>query len=198
QLGEGEREHGEVDPAPAQAEEADDGPAEQRGPEPHGQGQPDRADLELGQRDAGAVRAQPPVGGRAEREQSRVAVEQVEAEREQTVDEHLGGERLVRHHPGEDREDHEEADDGMPGRPRHQCPHSSRPVSPNSPLGRRRSTTAIVMKTTISASLGAKKVVRLTTWPISNPETTAPTRLPMPPTTTTTNDSMMIVTPISA
>ncbi len=56
----------------------------------------------------------------------------------------------------------------------------------------------MVMKTTISASLGAKNVVRLTTCPMSSPATTAPTRLPMPPTTTTTKDSMMIVTPISA
>ena len=50
----------------------------------------------------------------------------------------------------------------------------------------------------MSESLGAKKVVRLTTSPMSRPATTAPSRLPMPPTTTTTNDSMIMVTPISA
>src|SRR2546425_1160456 len=128
----------------------------------------------------------------------RVAVEQVEAEREEPVDEDLRGERLVRHHPREDREDDEEAEDGMPSHPRRRAAHSIKPVSPSRPLGRKRSTSAMKMKTTISASLGAKNVVSPTIWPMSRPEMTAPSRLPMPPTTTTTNDSMMIVTPISA
>ena len=56
----------------------------------------------------------------------------------------------------------------------------------------------MAMKTMISASAGAKYVVSPTTWPIRSPATTAPTRLPMPPTTITTNDSMTMVTPISA
>ena len=49
----------------------------------------------------------------------------------------------------------------------------------------------------ISESFGAKNVVRLTTSPMMMPATTAPSRLPMPPTTTTTNDSITIVMPIS-
>src|SRR6266446_8133810 len=198
ELGEGEREHREVDAAPPQAEEPDHGAADQREPESHPERQPQRGHLELGERDAGAVGAQPPVGGGAEREQPGVAVEQVEAEREEPVDEDLRGERLVRHHPREDRDDDEEAEDGMPSHPRRHAAHSIKPVSPSRPLGRKRSTSAMKMKTTISASLGAKNVVSPTIWPMSRPEMTAPSRLPMPPTTTTTNDSMMIVTPISA
>ncbi len=63
QLGEGQREHREVDAPPPQAEETDDHAAEQGQAEPGAEGQPQRGDLELGQRDPGAVGAEPPVGG---------------------------------------------------------------------------------------------------------------------------------------
>src|SRR5437879_5145321 len=199
QLGEGERQHREVDAAPAQAEEPHQSAADERRREARPQRQPERGDLELGERDARAVGAQPPVGGRAERQQPRVAVEQVEAQREESVDQHLRAERLVRHHPREDGEDHEEAEHGVPPPPRRRgATHSINPCSPRRPLGRNSSTSAMKMNTMISASLGAKNVVSPTIWPISRTEITAPSRLPMPPTTTTTNDSMMMVTPISA
>src|SRR5881296_3651292 len=194
QLGEGERQHREVDAAAAQAEESDEGAADQGRREPDPEREPQRRHLELGERDARAVRAESPVRCGPERQQSRVAVEEVEPEREEPVDQHLRAERLVRHEPGENREDDEEAEHGMPPDPR----HSSNPASPSRPLGRNSRTSAMKMKTTISASLGAKNVVRPTIWPMSSPEITAPSRLHMPPTTTTTNDSMMIVTPISA
>src|SRR5438876_268807 len=170
-----------------------------RGREPHAEREPQRRHLELGQRDARAIRAESPVRRRAERQESRVAVQHVEAEREEAVDQHLRRRRLVRHQPGEDREDDEEAQHHVPPHPRRRSPfHSSNPASPSRPLGRNSSTSAMKTKTMISASFGAKNVVRPTIWPIRSPEMTAPSRLPMPPTTTTTNDSMMIVTPISA
>src|SRR5205085_2796251 len=91
------------------------------------------------------------------------------------------------------------AEHRVPPHPRRRSPfHSSNPASPSRPLGRNSSTSAMKTKTMISASFGAKNVVRPTIWPIRSPEMTAPSRLPMPPTTTTTNDSMMMVTPISA
>src|SRR5947207_1764688 len=199
ELREGQREHREVDAAAAQAEEPDDRAAEHRGGEPHAEREPQRRHLELGQRDARAIRAESPVRRRAERQESRVAVKHVEAEREEAVDQHLRRQRLVRHQPGEDREDDEEAQHHMPPHPRRRSPfHSSNPASPSRPLGRNSSTSAMKTKTMISASFGAKNVVRPTIWPIRSPEMKAPSRLPMPPTTTTTNDSMMMVTPISA
>src|SRR5919197_1815884 len=195
ELGERERQHREVDTAPAQAEEADDRAARRREAEPRREPEPERADLELRERDPGAVGAEPPVGGMAEGEEARVAVEEVEPEGEEAVDQDLRGERLVRHEEREGGEDDKTRDDGMGRDPPF---HSMRPASPKSPLGRTRRTSAITMNTMISANFGAKSVVRLTTSPIAMPATIAPTRLPIPPTTTTTNDSMMIVTPISA
>src|SRR5205809_2350603 len=209
ELGEGERQHREVDAAPPQAEEADRRPAEDREPEPRPEREPERAHLELGERDARAVGAEPPVGRVAEGEKPRVAVEEVEAQGEEAVDQDLRRERLVRHDEREHCEDDDEGDDRTASDPARedrrgpvpliQCAlHSIRPASPKSPLGRTRRTSAITMKTMISANFGAKSVVRLTTSPITMPATMAPTRLPIPPTTTTTNDSMTIVTPISA
>src|SRR5439155_10839235 len=191
ELGEGQRQHGEVDAAALQAEEADDGATgggeEQARPE----ARPQRAYLQLGERDAGAVGAEAVVGGVPEGEQARVAVEQVEAEGEEAEDQHLGRQRLVGQEEREYREEDEEGKHRVGRHPsgeradRGPAAHSSSPASPKSPLGRTSSTSAITTKTMISASLGAKKVVRPTTWPIKMPATTAPTRLPMPPTTTT-------------
>src|SRR2546426_3126678 len=113
ELGERERQHREVDAAPAQAEEADHRAARRREAEPRREPEPQRADLELRERDTGAIGAEPPVGGVAEGEQPRVAVEEVEAEGEEAVDQDLRGERLVRHEVREDREDDEERDDGV-------------------------------------------------------------------------------------
>src|SRR5438094_56605 len=113
ELGERERQHREVDATPAQAEEADHRAARRREAEPRREPEPQRADLELRERDTGAIGAEPPVGGVAEGEQPRVAVEEVEAEGEEAVDQDLRGERLVRHEVREDREDDEERDDGV-------------------------------------------------------------------------------------
>src|SRR5205809_871183 len=114
ELREGQRQHREVDAAAAQREEADEGAPQQRETDAGAERQPQRADLQLGQRDAGAVRAEAPVGGVAEGEQSRVAVEQVEAEGQQPVDQHLGGQRLVGHDERKDPEDDEEGEHRMP------------------------------------------------------------------------------------
>src|SRR2546426_1000718 len=159
--------------------------------------------LELGQGDAGSVRAEPIVGGVTEREEPGVAIEEVEAEGEEAEDQYLRRERLVRDEKRKDGEEEDEGGDRVRRRPGRQpakrlSHHSAKPASPKSPLGLTRSTTAITTKTTISASLGAKNVVRLTISPMSRPATMAPARLPMPPTTTTTKQSMMISTPISA
>src|SRR5687768_13450116 len=199
ELREGERQHGEVDAAPAEAEKSHDDAADAGQEQSAGQRAPQRRDLELRQRDPGAIGAESPVGGVSERQQARVAVEEVEAESEEPVDEHLRGQRLVGNDERKDREHEREGQHGACGhRPHHRALHSMRPASPKSPLGRSSSTRAMTRKTLISASLGAKNVVTLTTCPMSSPATMAPGRLPMPPTTTTTNDSITVVTPISA
>src|SRR5205809_621574 len=136
ELGERERQHREVDAAPAQAEEADRRAARRREAEPCREREPQRADLELRERDARAVGAEPPVGGVAEREQPRVAVKEVEAEGEEAVDQDLCGERLVRHQEREDGEDDEEPDDGMGGDPSPERRHAPRLI-PSSRLRRR-------------------------------------------------------------
>src|SRR6266849_6277783 len=202
-LCEGECEHREIDTAPAQAEEPHQGASHHRRPEAEAEGDPQRRHLELGQGDAGSVRAEPLVGGVTEREEPGVAIEEVEAEGEEAEDQYLRRERLVGDEKRKDGEEQDEGGDGVRRHPGRQpakrlSHHSARPASPNSPLGLTRSTTAITTKTTISASLGAKNVVRLTISPMSRPATMAPARLPMPPTTTTTKQSMMISTPISA
>src|SRR4029450_11232798 len=170
----------------------DDRAAEHGEQRPRQDTQPERADLGLGEQQARAIGAQAVVRGVAERQEAGVAVEQVEAHGEQAEDQHLRGQGLVGHEERKDREEEREGEDrgarhgaGEGAHPR----HSASPSSPKMPLGRTRSTTAITTNTMISASLGAKKVVRPTTWPIMIPATTAPRRLPMPPTTTTTNDS---------
>src|SRR6266702_1481484 len=72
ELGEGQREHGEVDAAAPQTEETD-GRAAQDGEErPRREPQPERAQLELGKRDARAVGAEAVVGGVAEGQESRI------------------------------------------------------------------------------------------------------------------------------
>src|SRR5262249_44364398 len=195
QLGEGEREHREVDAAAAEREEADDRAARARGRDADGQGQPHRGPAELRERDPRPVGAEAEVGGVAERQEAGVAVEQVEADREETIDEHLRGQRLVGNDERQDREEGDDRHAGMlrdPPEDGSHVPYSARPGSPKRPLGRTRSTTAMTRNTTISAILGAKKLVTLTTSPIRRPATTAPKRLPMPPTTTTTKHSMMI------
>src|SRR6185295_18199634 len=200
-LGEGEGQHREVDPAPAQAEEPDDRAAQRGQQQPRGEPEPERAHVQLRERDAAAVGAEAVVRGVAEGEQPGVAVEQVEAHGEQAEYQHLGGHGAVGHDEREDREEDPEGEhrvrrDAKRAAPEHA--HSSRPASPKRPLGRTSSTTAITRNTMMSAALGMKRVVRPTTWPMSSPATTAPSRLPMPPTTMTTNDSMTMVTPISA
>src|SRR5438132_769506 len=170
---------------------------------PRREPQPERAQLELGKRDARAVGAKAVVGGVAEGQESRIAVEEIEAEREEAEDQHLRGKRLVGDQEREDGEEDSERPHRMAAQPssdsgRAGHPHSMSPASPKKPLGRTRRTSAITTTTMISASLGAKKVVMPTTCPIIIPATTAPSRLPIPPTTTTTNDSMTMVTPISA
>src|SRR5262249_12550966 len=214
-LRKGQRQHREVDAAPAQAEEPDQRAADHRRTEPDAEREPDRGQLELRQRDAGTVCAEPVVGGVAEREEPRVAVEEIEPQREQTEDQDLGGERLVGH---EERKHGEEGDEGRHGMRRHprrhrterRRDHSASPASPKSPLGRTRSTTAITMKTMSSASLAAKNVVRLTISPLTRPATLAPATLPIrppatapatlrrPPTRRITTESMMISTPSPA
>src|SRR5439155_13952462 len=121
ELGERERQHREVDAPPAQAEEADHRAARRREAEPRREPEPQRADLELRERDTGAVGAEPPVRGVAKGEQPRVAVEEVEAEGEEAVDQDLRGERLVRDQEREDREDDEERDDGVGRDPASHC-----------------------------------------------------------------------------
>ena len=91
ELSEGEGKHGEVDAAPPEAEEADGGAAEHGEKRARGESEKERADLELGERDAGAVGAEPVVGRVAEGQEPRVPVEQVEAQREETEDQHLRG-----------------------------------------------------------------------------------------------------------
>src|SRR6266849_2241584 len=203
ELGEGEREHGEVNAAAPQTKEADDHAAQDGEQRPRGESEPERAQLELGERDARAVGAEAVVGGVAEGQEPRVAEEEIEAQREEAEDQHLRGERLVGDQEREDGEEDRERPHRMAAHPsgdgaRAGHPHSMSPASPKRPLGRTRRTSAITTKTMISASLGAKKVVMPTTCPIMIPATTAPRRLPTPPTTTTTNDSMTMVTPISA
>src|SRR5207244_5026510 len=146
ELGERERQHREVDATPAQAEEADHRAARRREAEPRREPEPQRADLELRERDTGAIGAEPPVGGVAEGEQPRVAVEEVEAEGEEAVDQELRGERLVRHEVREDREDDEERDDGVGRDPASGSSHSMRPDSPKRPLGRTSRTSAFTMR----------------------------------------------------
>src|SRR5262245_3499739 len=200
ELGEGQGESGEVEAAPAQTEKAGGRAAQHGEGRPGREREPDRADLELGEGEAGAVGAEAVVGGVAEGEQARVAVEQVEAEGEETEDQHLRGEGLVGHEERKHGEEDAEGDDlvaAHEGRERGQG-HSARPASPTMPLGRTRRTRAITTNTMISASLGAKSVVMPTTCPMRIPATTAPSRLPMPPTTMTTKDSMTMVTPIAA
>src|SRR5207245_51572 len=63
ELGERECQHREVDATPAQAEEADPRAARRREAEPRREPEPQRADLELRERDTGAIGAEPPVGG---------------------------------------------------------------------------------------------------------------------------------------
>src|SRR5438093_1470 len=178
--------------------------AAQEGEErPRREPQPERVQLELGERDARAVGAEAVVGGVAEGQESRIAVEEIEAQREEAEDQHLRGKGLVGNQEREDGEEDSERPHRMAAQPssdggRAGHPHSMSPASPKKPLGRTRRTSAITTKTMISASLGAKKVVMPTTCPIMIPATTAPSRLPIPPTTTTTNDSMTMVTPISA
>src|SRR5262249_50721182 len=166
-------------------EEADGRAAQHGEDRSRGEPEPDRADLELGEGEAGAVGAQPVVGGVAEGEQARVTVEQIEAEGEEAENQHLRGERLVGHEEREHREEDAEGDHLMAvhegGESGHR--HSARPASPKRPLGRTRSTIAITTNTMISASLGAKTVVMPTTCPTRIPATTAPSRLPMPPVT---------------
>src|SRR5688572_2740618 len=175
QLREGEREHGEVDPAPPQAQVADDGAAHDGEGEARPQPQPEGVHLQLRERDAGAVGAEAVVRGMAERQEARVAVEHVEAEGEEAEDQDLGGERLVGHQEGKDGEEDHEAEHRPRGDGARQArDHSISPASPKRPLGRTSSTTAITTKTMISASLGAKYVVRLTTSPMRMPATMAP------------------------
>src|ERR1700720_1914276 len=201
ELGEGQGQHREVDAAPAQAEEADDEAAHAGEEEPRAEPEPERAHVQPGERDAAAVGAEAVVGGVAEGEQAGVAVEQVEAHGQQAEDQHLGRHGAIGHDEGEDREEDPEREHRVRAHPRGdraERAHSASPASPKRPLGRTSSTTAMTTKTMISAALGMKRVVRPTTCPMSRPATTAPSRLPMPPTTMTTNDSITMVTPISA
>src|SRR5262249_25016878 len=201
ELGKREREHREVDAASPQAEKPGHRATRRRHQQTHPEGNPQRADLELRHADAGGVGAETVVGGGPEGQQSRVAVEKIEAEGHEPVREHLGRQRRVRHDERKDGEEDRERNHGMrhdPGRNGTECSHSASPASPKRPLGLTSSTAAITRKMTISASFGAKNVVRLTISPMRSPATTAPGRLPMPPTTTTTKHSMMISTPISA
>src|SRR5262249_35949754 len=138
-----------------------------------------------------------------EREQAGVAIEKIEAQGEEPVDQHLRRQRLVRDEKRKDREEDDEGGDRMgrdpPGDVLDRRPdHSARPASPKSPLGRTSSTIAITMKMTSSASLGAKKVVRLTISPMTTPATMAPARLPLTPPITTTKESMITCPPTSA
>src|SRR5262249_59436847 len=95
-LREGEREHGEVDAAPPEAEEPDQRAADHGGYEPYAEREPERGHLELRQRDASAVGAEAVIGRVTEREQAGVAIEKIEAQGEEPVDQHLRRQRLGR------------------------------------------------------------------------------------------------------
>src|SRR5207249_3812477 len=103
--GEGRREDGEVEAAAPQTEETDGRAARDGEERPRREPQPERVQLELGKRDARAVGAEAVVGGVAEGQESRIAVEEIEAQREEAEDQHLRGKRLV---GNQEREDGEE------------------------------------------------------------------------------------------
>ena len=130
QLGEGQRQHREVDAGGTRGEPSDgegDHAREQRARE-----QRHRHRLgEVDQHQRARVGAEAEVGGMAERDHARVAHDEIERQGEQAVDEEIGekGELVTRGHPGNDGQRHQ-GDRRQRARP----PHSS---SPKRPQGRK-------------------------------------------------------------
>ncbi len=130
ELGEGQRQHGEVDAGGACGEPSDgegdrareQGARQQR----HGHGL-----AEVDQHERARIGAEAEVGGVAERDHARVAHDEIERQGEQSVDEEIGEKRelVTRGHPRHDGQRHE-GDRGQRARP----PHSS---SPKRPQGRK-------------------------------------------------------------
>src|SRR5437870_3215707 len=137
------------------------------------------------------------VGGVAEREEPRVAEEQVEAERADRHHEAIGEQdrRVGRHDPGDDEQEH-----GDRHGPAEDAPDRSRFARdrgrgygrrahgrPNSPAGRTSRTIAAMRYSTASSISGNHVIPASRTTPTRSAPTSAPSRLPSPPTTTTMN-----------
>ena len=156
-LGEGEGEEREVDAALAHEEEADRR-AREPGRRDTGQERDDHAPRDVDLREAGRVTAEAEEGAVAERDQARVAHEEVVRDREQREDHDLGAERdggIRRGHQEREREEPgEEPGEGVPDEPGDQSNFSQR--SPMSPRGRSRRITAISTYIEASATRGWK------------------------------------------
>src|SRR5499426_2747449 len=132
---------------------------------------------------AGHVGGRAKEGGLAEREQSRVAHEQVQAQPEDGEDPDLGGDGM----PDEDREEHHRGKDGQP---------SLAHRMPNNPWGRTRRTPAMTAKITATEASGHTRATRLCARPTRRPATMEPSRLPSPASATTTKAMPSMSTPI--
>src|SRR5262245_28167248 len=192
-LGEGQREHGEVDLGQAHAEEAEH-ESGQPCPDPGGRKSEHERHAELLHEDAGGVGADPEVGGVTEGDEARVADQEIEADREEAHDGDVG--RHERVETGAERGDEKCRHD-------HERPPRSagealdhRSGRPSRPHGRTISTTAMRAKTEKIEKRGKIRMPNESTSPYTMEPRNVPQNEPSPPMTTTMNASTMISTSI--
>src|SRR6266581_993966 len=161
-LREGQREHREVDAREAHAEEAED---EREGAGQHagrGKGE-EKRHAGLLHEDAGGVGADAEVGGVAEGDEAGVADQEIEADREEAHDDHVGRDERVEaraERGDEERGDHDER------APRHAGKAlDHRSGRPRRPQGRTMSTTAMSAKTEKIEKRGKMRMPKDSTWP---------------------------------
>ena len=184
-LGEGERQHGEVDLGEAHAEEAED-EGEEPGDQPRRREGEEEGHAELLHEEPRRVRADAEVRGVAEGDQPRVADEQVQARGEQRPDHDVIGEEGVvaraRRGHEEQRRQHQEPPRRAP-RGHRELPVGAAPPSlrrptfgqtsrrghlsgrPRRPHGRMMSTAAMRTKTEKMEKRGMNRMPKDSTWP---------------------------------
>src|SRR5207253_3305813 len=184
ELGEGEREEGEVRPAEAHAEGADPEPGGGAAERGEAQGPKERQARQVVQREPERVATDAKRGGVTEGEEARVAEQQVERDGEEPEVENLD------HDP--EPEGVDEPRQRVEDRHRHERHRQSRPphpFSPKSPWGRRISTAAISRNSNTIANSGNQRIPKDWSSPIMSEARSAPSREPKPPMTITTKRS---------
>src|SRR5207245_5880513 len=156
---------------------------------------PDGLDAALHE-DRRRVGAEAVEGGVAERDEARVAHEEIQAHGDGAEEQGVEGEQqVVAGHAGDERQRRQqrEHDDRAPA----EGPHSSTPSRPAKPRGRTMRTTIMMPKMAMATRCGfIQSENRLWVIPMTKAATTEPPRLPMPPRMTTMKASRIISTPI--